>query len=163
MIKERQTTASQKTVSRWLNKILIWYGYDSDNIVLRCKDINSQNQTFLPDIVAANNKKKFVYEIETTVNNNTLFKSLASLMKYISENSMKGITVNAFIVVPKGRVYHAEKCLSTTIDLINYFATGSTKTYNINKIKIISFEMVAHVYHGTRSKTVGRPLTCNFV
>lgn len=160
---ERKTIASQRTISNRLVTILNHYDFDNDHVTCRCKDKSSKNQSFYPDIVARKNKCKFVYEIEATVNNNTIFKSISSLMKFIRENSNNGITIKAFLVVPSCSVSHAKKCLGTTRDLLSYFSNDNFVTIKLSKMQIVNFDRVSFVYDHVKRRQLGRKLKCEFV
>ena len=64
---------------------------------------------FLPDLIAIplKGKQHRVFEVEKTVNNNTVFKSIPSLAGYLVEHDGS----NGYIVVPAGHKAFVDECL----------------------------------------------------
>ncbi len=88
------------------------------------KDKNTESiKVFYPDLVAEPHKNapRRVFEVEVTVTNNTIFKSLVSVFTFLAENSKSC----GHLVVPKAKVEFAEKCTKHLIWIIRTCDRGT--------------------------------------
>jgi hypothetical protein len=128
-------------------------------------DLDEQVKEFRPDLIVdpyAGNYRR-VYEIEKTINNNTIFKSLVSLLYFLSKNPN---SVGTLVVPDSGKKF-AERCLSVVSEIIrNYDRSGRGAPIKI-RIEIASFNEV--VSEANRLETwfiggkKGAPPKCDFL
>jgi len=118
---------------------------------------------FLPDVTASRRKgkEKIIFEVEATVNNNTIYKSLVSLL-----NALKSECTSTYLVVPNLKVKFADDCFAHLKSIIKHFSK-STKGANPKiKLKILSFTDIEKDYkkvekyaHNGRK---GQPPKCSY-
>ena len=119
---------------------------------------------FLPDLIATRykGKKKRVFEVEANVTNNTVYKSLFSLL-----NALKAGATIAYLVVPKHRVDFASNCLTNVRNVIRHYSKpGKGRPPKIN-IEILSFSEVgvdcAKAKKYEENGRIGSPPKCPFL
>jgi hypothetical protein len=120
---------------------------------------------FLPDLIAQphKGKGKLVFEVETTVSNNTIFKSLLSLLTALSS----GGCTQAYLVVPESGVKFTEQCLESTKLVIKRFGKKALGAYPKIHLEILSAKAVTE--HNAKAKTyarngrIGQPPKCPFM
>jgi hypothetical protein len=104
-------------------------------------DLGEQVKEFRPDVIIdpySGNDPRRVYEVEKTVSNNTIFKSLVSLLYFLSKNSNSVGT----LVVPDNANKFAERCLGVMTEIIrNYDRGGPGAPFKI-RIGIASFNEI---------------------
>jgi hypothetical protein len=127
------------------------------------KKQDPEEKKFLPDLVASpfRGKGKCVFEVEATVTNNTIYKSLFSLL-----TALKGDADEAYLVVPAGKVSFAKGCLSNVRSIIKCFSKSVRGASPKIKLDVLSFEDAAEHYdrakkYEDRGKA-GRPPKCPF-
>lgn len=125
---------------------------------------SSGGKKFLPDVVATphKGKGKRVFEVEATVTNNTIYKSLLSLL-----TSLKTGTTATYIVVPTKRVAFTEGCLANLISVIHHFSKSASGRFPKIKLEVLSFADIAK--HHKKAKTyrdrdrIGQPPKCPYL
>ncbi|MBI3398223.1 MAG: hypothetical protein HY026_03190 [Deltaproteobacteria bacterium] len=122
------------------------------------------DKKFLPDLVAKPYKGQShtVFEVEKTVTNNTLYKSIASLL-----DTLRTGASHAYLVVPNKKLAFAEKCVKHMKSLITYFGkTGKGANPKV-KLDVISFEDVSAYYakieKWVNNGRIGQPPKCSFL
>lgn len=128
------------------------------------KSKKEDEKKFFPDIIANPYKGQgqFVFEVEKTVTNNTIYKSIASLLDMLKNGSH-----SAYLVVPKNQVQFADKCLKHMKSIINFFGkSGKGANPKIN-LSVISFDSV-NEYYIKMTKWIdngkkGQPPKCSFL
>jgi hypothetical protein len=120
---------------------------------------------FLPDLIAQRHKgkTKLVFEVETTVTNNTIFKSLLSLLTALSS----GNCTQAYLVVPERGVEFTEKCFDSVKLVIKRFGKKGLGAYPKVHLDVLSAKTVTE--HNTKAKAYlrngrkGQPPKCPFM
>ncbi len=131
---------SQSTAIKRLESLAKKYGY---NTTLRKKDAKQEaEKTFLPDLIAdpVGKSKKRVFEVEKTVTNNTIFKSLASLLSFMRRN--KGSF--GFIVVPDKHHKFVEECKSELTKIIRFYSKSRKGAPTKIRLQVIGFNEVSN-------------------
>jgi hypothetical protein len=119
---------------------------------------------FLPDIVAQphRGKTKRVFEVEATVTNNTIYKSLLSLL-----TSLKSPTVMAYLVVPEKKIDFADGCFQNLKSVVRYFSKSAKGAPPKIRLEILSFTEVAEHYAKAKKyeegDRIGQPPKCPFL
>ncbi|TLY53694.1 MAG: hypothetical protein E6K53_00085 [Gammaproteobacteria bacterium] len=123
------------------------------------------DKKFLPDVVATPYKGngKRVFEVEVTITNNTVYKSIFSLLTALKNGAAEG-----YLVVPKKKdVAFAEGCMANVRAVIKHFsksALGANK-----KIKLVVLAVSDVGTHAAKAKKyvaggcVGQPPKCPFL
>lgn len=132
----------------------------------RKKDRKSpvDEKTFLPDVVAVPNrgKVKRVFEVEASVTNNTVYKSLSSLL-----TSLKTGNVVTYLVVPDKRVEFAKGCFANLKSVIRFFSKDAKGAYPKIKLDVIGFSDIAKHHAKAKkyeeSNRIGPPPKCPFL
>ena len=133
----RGRTPSQKRVLGWLQDLGQRRGY----YVTARKKNNTKgsdllSKQFYPDIVAdptKGSKNIRVFEIEATVSNNTVYKSLASLLSFLLKNS-----ANAYLVVPDKKKLFAVGCLKNLKEIIKGYSKNNAGRYPKIQLDIVT-------------------------
>ena len=139
------------------------HGY---SVQSRKKDpkVSADEKKFLPDVVAQpfKGKGKRVFEVEATVTNNTIYKSLLSLL-----TSLKNGTSAAYLVVPDKHIDFAEGCFSNLRSVIRHYSKTANGAYPKIKLEIIGFSSVSDNYNKARKYDdggrIGQPPKCPFL
>lgn len=126
--------------------------------------VSPDEKRFLPDVVAQpfKGKGKRVFEVEATVTNNTIYKSLLSLL-----TSLKNGTVAAYLVIPDKHLEFAEGCFANLKSVIRYYSKAANGAYPKIKLEILGFSSVAEHYVKARKYDdggrIGQPPKCPFL
>lgn len=152
----------QPSTIKILQFIAETHGY---RVTTRKKDKNQdpEEKKFLPDLVAEpfRGNGKCVFEVEASVTNNTIYKSLFSLL-----TALKADTVKAYLVVPAKHVEFAEGCLKNVRSVISHFSKTARGANPKIKLQVLSFEDAAE--HNAKAKKyvkggkIGQPPKCSF-
>jgi hypothetical protein len=104
------------------------------------RDLDEQIKDFRPDLIieAYKGNRRRVYEVEKTITNNTIFKSLVSLLYFLGRNPNSEGT----LVVPDKKKAFAEQCLSVMSDIIRNYDRGGRGAPIKIRITVISFNDV---------------------
>jgi hypothetical protein len=126
--------------------------------------VAADEKKFLPDVVAQpfKGKGKRVFEVEATVTNNTIYKSLLSLL-----TSLKNGTVGAYLVVPDKHLKFAEGCFANLTSVIRYYSKSANGAYPKIKLEILGFSSVSKHYMKAKKYDdggrIGQPPKCPFL
>jgi hypothetical protein len=128
-------------------------------------NLGEQIKEFRPDLIIEGYRghRRRVYEVERTISNNTIFKSLASLLYFLGRNqNSEGV-----LVVPtKGKPF-ADQCLGAMSDIIRNYDRGSRGAPIKIRIEVVSFnEVVAdaqRIEAWFKNGRKGQPPKCSFV
>ncbi len=122
-------------------------------------------KTFLPDVIATpfKGKGRVFFEVEATVTNNTVYKSLVSLLQFLANNN----DGNAYLVVPKKAVEFTKACLEDqkrTIRAFGKTVKGANPKINL---EVLSFDNVSEdetkIAKWFQGKRVGAPPKCRYL
>lgn len=138
------------------------HGYSAKE---RKKDptVDPESKKFLPDLVATPFKgtAKRVFEVEVTISNNTIYKSLFSLLTALTNG-----TSQAYLVVPTKSLEFVEGCLANVTHVVRHFSKSAKGAYPKMKITLVGSEEVTQ--HYKKAKTYiengksGAPPKCHF-
>lgn len=153
----------QPSAIKCIELIAQTHGY---TVQTRKKDpkVSGDEKKFLPDVVAQpfKGKGKRVFEVEATVTNNTIYKSLLSLL-----TSLKHGTAAAYLVVPDKHLEFTEGCFANLKSVIRYYSKSANGTYPKIKLEILGFSSVAEHYKKAKkyedSGRIGQPPKCQFL
>ncbi|HWZ44823.1 MAG TPA: hypothetical protein VNW97_15215 [Candidatus Saccharimonadales bacterium] len=125
--------------------------------------VSADEKTFLPDIIARpfRGNRHRVFEVEATVTNNTIYKSLLSLL-----TALKNGATAACLVVPDKRLDFASGCLSNLTSVIRYFSKPVKGAPLKIKLEVLGFSAIAK--HHAKAKRyddnrIGQPPKCPFL
>lgn len=132
----------------------------------RSKDTKAgaADKKFLPDVVAipVKGKGRRVFEVEATVSNNTIYKSLISLLTSLQTGAEK-----AYLVVPDKSIEFAQGCFLHLKSLVRHFSPSSRGAPKKIKLEIVGFSEVAESYAKARkyddNGSIGQPPKCSFL
>jgi hypothetical protein len=129
-------------------------------------DLGEQIKEFRPDLIIdpySGNSPRRVYEVEKTVSNNTIFKSLVSLLYFLSNNP----TSVGTLVVPDRANKFAEQCLDVMTEIIRNYDRGGRGAPLKIRIEIASFNEVTsgaeRLEAWFESGKKGAPPKCHFL
>lgn len=153
----------QPSAIKCLAVIAQTHGYQ---VQARKKDskVSSDEKKFLPDVVAQpyKGKGKRVFEVEATVTNNTIYKSLFSLL-----TSLKSGAAVGYLVVPDKRLKFATGCYANATSIIRYYSKSAKGAPPKIKLEILGFSAVAKHYAKARryeeGGRIGQPPKCPFL
>lgn len=153
----------QPSAIKCIRVIAQTHGY---KVQTRKKDskVSPEEKKFLPDVVAQpfKGKGKRVFEVEKTVTNNTIYKSLLSLL-----TSLKSGTVAAYLVVPDSHLEFTEGCFANLKSVICHFSKSANGAYPKIKLEILGFSAVKEHYEKAikydDSGRIGQPPKCPFL
>lgn len=153
----------QPSVIKCIEFVAAIHGYTAK---ARSKDskTNPEEKKFLPDVVAVpfKGKGRRVFEVEATISNNTIYKSLISLL-----TSLKGGAENAYLVVPDKSLDFVEGCLSNLKSLIRHYSRPGKGAPKKVKLEILPFSDVGESYSKARkyddNGRRGQPPKCGFL
>jgi hypothetical protein len=103
--------------------------------------LDKQVKEFRPDLIIdpySGNSPRRVFEVERTITNNTIFKSLVSLLYFVSKNPNSVGT----LVVPDSKSKFAEQCLDVMTEIIRGYDRGAAGAPIKIRIGIASFNEV---------------------
>jgi hypothetical protein len=131
----------------------------------RHRDPDQQIKEFRPDLIieAYKGTRRRVYEVEKTVTNNTIFKSLVSLLYFLGRNP---ISEGALVVPDKGKSF-AQGCLEVVSDIVRNYDRGGKGAPLKIRVESVSFSEVV-----TDAKRIerwfidgrkGQPPKCKFL
>jgi len=154
---------TQKAIQKKLEYLGQNHGYV---VSLRKKapDKNAGVKKFLPDAIMKpyNSNNTRVFEVEKNVSNNTLFKSLASLLYYNSHNDSV-----AYLIVPGNKKTFAEGCLEAFKLIIRHHAKVVPGKHPKVRCEILTFEEVKKQAEKLERRLmaggVGAPSKCDFL
>ncbi|NUM79826.1 hypothetical protein HUU42_03390 [bacterium] len=162
-MKKRGAPRKQPSIIKLLEFISQSNGYI---VTARKKDKTkrSSDKKFFPDLIAKPYKgqAQTVFEVEKTVTNNTVYKSIASLLDTLTVDAS-----HAYLVVPNKERLFAEKCVKHMKSIIAFFGkTGKGANPKV-KLDVISFEEV-NAHHNKVEKwitngRIGQPPKCHFL
>jgi hypothetical protein len=141
----RGRVPSQNTIIDYLDRMAGISGYVIKSRSSDQKtggDLDEQVKQFRPDLIIdpySGNSPRRVYEVEKTISNNTIFKSLVSLLYFLSNNPNSVGT----LVVPDSANEFAEQCLSVMTEIIRNYDRGGRGAPLKIRIEIASFNEVA--------------------
>lgn len=140
----RGRVPSQNTIIDYLDRMAGISGYvvasksaDQKN---HHRDLDEQIKQFRPDLIidAYKGNARRVYEVEKTVNNNTIFKSLVSVLYFLGRNpGSEGV-----LVVPDRGKSFARGCLGVVSDIVRSYDRGGRGAPIKIRIDIVSFSDV---------------------
>ena len=148
---------TQPAIIKALQEIADTHGY---KVTTRKKDgvKTTEKKKFLPDVVATpyKGKGKRVFEVEVTITNNTVYKSLFSLL-----TALKNDAADAYLVVPKKSVIFAEGCLANVRAVMKHFSKVTLGANKKIKLQVLAVSDVA-IHHAKAKKyvaggSVGQP------
>lgn len=154
----------QPRTIRALRDIGEWHAYKIEE---RRKDRTTKigEQKFLPDIIAEplwGNRWRAL-EVEATVTNNTIYKSLTSLLQFLSHHP----NGEGFLVVPSRSRAFANNCLQNMARIIRAFTKKTRGKPRKIRLRVITFDEVEKAERAlmTWLKTGkrGRPPKCSFL
>ncbi len=120
---------------------------------------------FHPDLIARPHKGsgKRVFEVEISISNNTIFKSLLSLLTALSS----GGCTHAYLVVPESGVDFAEKCFLSLHLVIKHFGKKSLGRHPKIQLEILGAKQVTEDNAATKKYLAnghkGQPPKCLFM
>ena len=126
---------TQKKVQGLLEMLATRRGYH----VAARKKLTGAVKDFRPDVVAkpATGKAERVFEVEKNVSNNTIFKSIMSILYGLSSPAAEG-----FLIVPGNRVRFAKGCIDATRLVIQRFSKKVRGANPKVRLSVVSFESV---------------------
>jgi hypothetical protein len=141
--------------------------FNSSEVQTRKQDgkTDSEGKKFLPDVVAVshNSNEKRIFEVEKTVNNNTVYKSLMSLLTALMEKDCQ----YAYLVVPDNKIEFAEGCLKNLVRIIRRFSKISKGAHPKIKISIVGFSCISEDFKKIetyqKQGRIGRPPKCRYM
>jgi hypothetical protein len=142
---------TQKKVQSLLEQLASRRGYH----VSARKKLTGVVKDFRPDIVAKppTGKADRIFEIEKNVSNNTIFKSIMSILYGISSAAAEG-----YLVVPGNRVRFAKSCIDATRLVIQRFSKKVRGAHPKVRLSVVSFENVrSHLKDVEKWDSNGRP------
>lgn len=159
----RKSMKKQPSVIRCLEFIAQTHGY---KVQTRKKELRKtpDEKRFFPDLVAKPFKRKGgrVFEVEATVSNNTIYKSLLSLL-----TSLKNGTRIAYLVVPDKRIQFATGCFANLRSVVRHYSKSASGPYPRIKLEIVGFSTVTNHYKKARAYEergcIGQPPKCPFL
>jgi hypothetical protein len=119
------------------------HGYKTD---LRGKDKKTKDDAdvkkFLPDLIATpfKGKRRQVFEVEKTISNNTVFKSIASLLYFLTKNDDES---EGYLVVPNKHLKFSSRCLDAMKEIIRRFSKKMKGQNPKIRVDVITFEQIA--------------------
>lgn len=126
---------------------------------------SSEEKKFLPDVIADQFKgnEKRVFEVETSVTNNTVFKSLVSILTFL----VKHESSHGYLVVPKKQEHDfAEKSFNHLKKVIRGFGKKVKGANPKIHLTVITFQQVKEDFdkHNKwfQAGKVGQPPKCKF-
>jgi hypothetical protein len=146
-----------------LQKIGMRQGY---NVQPRKKDPKHKvgEKKFLPDLIAEPlwGTKWRAFEVEATATNNTIYKSLVSLLHFLAKHP----NAEAYLVVPQKHFDFATECLDHMKYIIRSFNKNVQGANPKIRLSVLTFEDVATSEVAFESwvenSKVGRPPKCVF-
>ncbi|MEO8742735.1 MAG: hypothetical protein ABI365_06025 [Lysobacteraceae bacterium] len=158
----RSGPKKQPSAIKCIEFIAATHGYQ---VQTRKKDPSARplEKKFLPDVVAKHHKGsgKRVFEVEATVTNNTIYKSLLSLL-----TSLKSPTTMAYLVVPPGKVKFAEGCFNNLKSVIRHFSRKGQGAPVKIRLEILGFDEIGEHYAKAKrynENKIGQPPKCPFL
>lgn len=156
---------AQKRVCLALRDLAIWNDYYPE--VDRKPIADKGRKGFRPDVVATPNSKAGratqVFEVEANISNNTVYKSLFSLLRYVGRR--KG-SVGYFVCPPESMGF-VRQCISDLVDVIRVFGRKVRGRQRGIPLDVLSFEDVRSAYGRRKSYDDqggrGRPPKCSFL
>lgn len=121
-------------------------------------------KTFMPDLVAdpLRGTSMRVFEVEFTINNNTVFKSLVSLLSFLARRGG-----DACLVVPDKRERFAQECVGEVNKIIRSFSKTTKGRFPKVPLSVITFGEVVKQDEKMSSwrdgGKKGRPPVCPFL
>jgi hypothetical protein len=122
-----------------------------------------REKKFLPDVIAEPLYGTFrrFFEVEATVTNNTVYKSLASLLHFVAKNDVEG-----YLVVPDKNKDFAQECLGDLREIIRAYSRTTRGRYPKVRLSILTFGEVrdheSRVLVWRENGKMGRPPVCPF-
>jgi len=127
--------------------------------------VDKEVKDFRPDLIIDPyiNTGRRVYEVEKTVSNNTIFKSLISLLYFLQNNPKSEGT----LVVPDKRKLFAETCLGVLTKIIRSYDNRKNGAPIKIRVAVISFgevtEASAKAEKWLSGGKIGQPPKCKFL
>lgn len=144
--KRRGRIPSQNAIIKHLDRLAGISGYvitaKSADKKTQSRDVDKEIKEFRPDLIIEPYKGNYrrVYEVEKTITNNTIFKSLVSLLFFLGNNpNSEGV-----LVVPDKGKQFAERCLGVMSSIIRNYDRGGVGAPIKIRIEIVSFGEVVH-------------------
>jgi hypothetical protein len=138
----------QSTVIKLIKSIGEKHGY----VISARSASNSRKdgkKEFRPDIIAEHSfrkKMKYIFEVEATISNNTIYKSIVSLLNSLANDG----TTAAFLVVPQKGYAFAVDCVNNTKDIIRVFNKKSVGANPKIRLEVITFEKISKQHKKTQ-------------
>ena len=140
------------------------HGYQ---VSVRKKDPKASpiEKRFLPDLVVQphKGKGKRVFEVEATVTNNTIYKSLLSLFTALKSPA----PVTAYLVVPANKIQFAQGCFDNLKSVIRHFSKKVKGPSPKIRLEILSFSQIGEHYAKAKKYDtggrIGQPPKCPFL
>jgi hypothetical protein len=106
----------------------------------RGRGIDAQIKEFRPDLIIEGyrGKRRRVYEVERTITNNTIFKSLVSLLYFLGKNPKS----EGILVVPDKGKQFAKQCLEAMSNIIRSYDRGRRGAPTKIRVDVVSFNEV---------------------
>lgn len=127
---------------RIISSLVMLAGANGYQVTPRKKDPahSPEDKKFLPDIIASpfRGKNKCVFEVEATVNNNTIYKSLASLLSFL----VKYPNSSAYLVVPQKHGPFALECQDNMKKIIRGFGKSVKGANPKINLAVLTFEQI---------------------
>jgi hypothetical protein len=159
---------SQNTIINHLDRMAGVSGYVVTSKSTDKKEsgnLGEQIKEFRPDLIIEGYKgnRRRVYEVERTMSNNTIFKSLVSLLYFLGRNQKS----EGILVVPTKGKQFADQCLGVMSDIIRNYDRGGRGAPIKIRIEVVSFnEVVAdaqRVEVWFKNGRKGQPPKCSFL
>ena len=159
----RKGPKKQPSVIKRIEFIAEAHGY---KVQARKKDPKTplEEKKFLPDVIAQpfKGKGKRVFEVEATVSNNTIYKSLLSLL-----TSLKNGTAASYLIVPDKRLDFAKVCFNNLKSVIRHYSKSANGAYPKIKLEILGFSVIGEHYDKAKkyedNGRIGQPPKCFFL
>ncbi len=152
---------------RVVNSLKYLAGANGYQVTDRKKDpaLSEDEKKFLPDIIATPFKKGKnlkVFEVEKTISNSTISKSLISLLTFITKHSH----AKAFLVVPAKSKEFAEGCWFNLESIIRHYGKRVKGANPHIPLTFLTFEDITED-EGKRKKFIanegiGKPPVCRY-
>jgi hypothetical protein len=131
---------SQNRTIDGIYEIALTHGYKASKRRKPANQRTLSNKKFLPDVISVPKTGNVhrVFEVEKTVTNNTIFKSIASLSSYIRQH--KGS--HGHLVVPAAHAKFAGDCVDEFVKTVRHFGKKTKGKNRVIPIDVTTFEQV---------------------
>jgi hypothetical protein len=138
--KKRAGKFAQKSVIKYIDELATSMGYKVQTRKFDKKKKEDDGVRFYPDVVCnpVGNKPRIFFEVENSINNHTISKSMISLLQCLAGNK-KSISN---LVVPEKKVEFCQKRITLIKKIIQSYSRKVRGAYPQIRLKVISSRQV---------------------